>query len=207
MTAKKQETAEQKLLKMIEASAGAAAQAPKTEVKVKKKQTFLSVLKTGNKVLFGLVLLTAWFCAREIFSGIKFMNQKVSFNVAETDRDGEVGTKEIPVARDLPYYLAGVKRRDFFRPYEEAGKSRVVASKKNRRIAEKTASLRLVGVSWLDSVETASVMIEDTEKKQTYFLQKGDKIGDIFVKTIYADSVKLGYKNEEILIQYDKSRM
>ena len=51
----KKETAEQKLLKMIEATSDSGQKA-KTEQKVLKKQTLLSVLKTVNQVLtFGVV--------------------------------------------------------------------------------------------------------------------------------------------------------
>ena len=115
----------------------------------------------------------------------------------------------IPKVQAVSYYASEVKRRNIFQPYEEKTTTGVVTTgiSKDSPIVRKTKNLRLVGISWLDTVESASAMIEDTEKNMTYFLKKGEKMGDIIVKTIYADSVALGYENEEIIIKYDKSKM
>ena len=104
------------------------------------------------------------------------------------------------------YYSTGNPKLPDFVAVE---KSTVNVSKENRRVAQETKNLRLVGISWLDTVETASVMIEDTEKEVTYFLKEGEKIGnsDIVIKTIYAESTKLGYEDEEIIITYDETKM
>ena len=205
----KNETAEQKLLKMIEASAGPGASGVKVEKKVQKKIDVAMFLKTGNRVLIGVILIVAILLFNEVRTGMMLLDKGVHFSgvnkiVSQSDADENF----FPVVEGLSFYLFGVKRRNLFQPFQPAIKNIVDVSEKNQRIAQKTANLRLVGVSWLDSVETASVMIENVDKKTTYFLQKGEKIeGGITIKTIYADSVKLGYENEEIIIRYDKSQL
>jgi len=208
MAAKKPETAEQKLLKMIEASAGPAAVAPKAAVKTEKKRGILSMLKMGNKVLMGVVILTGVLLVGEVMSGAIFLRKNVQFDDQhEVVQSAKAADSFFLTIEGLAHYLSGVKQRNLFKPFEKKVKSVVSVTKKNRRIVQKTENFRLVGVSWLDTVDTASVMIEDTDKKITHFLQEGEKIGDIFIKTIYADSVELGYENEEIIIRYDKSQM
>jgi len=202
----KTETAEQKLLKMIEASA--APEVSKVEEKPEKKIDFLSFIKIGNRILMGGVILAGFLLVNEVRAGIMLLGREVRFSgVRKVVGQGQNSEIFFPVPEDLSFYLFGVKRRNLFYPFEEVVKNIVDVSDQNRRIAQKTENLRLVGVSWLDSVETASVMIEDTDKKITHFLQEGEKVGEIIVKTIYADSVELGYENEEIIIQYDKSQM
>ena len=206
MTAKKIETAEQKLLKMLEASAGPGVVANKTEEKVVKKRTLLTIVKISNKVLLASVILACLCLVAEIGSGIRLLNSSIEFSLDESAVKRDINPAElIPVMQSLSAYLAPVEARNFFRPYEAPKSSSVeVVTEKNRAVVEKTKHLRLVGISWLDKVDTASVMLEDKEKDVTYFLKKGEKIGDIIVKTIYADSAVLGYKNEEMIIKYDK---
>lgn len=204
-----QQTAEQKLLKMIE-SAGAAEVKTKTEQRVLKKQSLLTTLKSVNKILSLGVLLAAAYLVFEIFHGLQVLNQDISFSADVKASKKVFGVETaVPEFPKASFYLSSVSRRNIFQPIDTERTKTVVSSDKNSKLARLTQNLKLVGVSWLDSVDSASVMIEDMDKKETHFLQKGEKIGDtdIIVKTIYADSAVLGYGNEEITIRYDKPQM
>lgn len=206
MALKKKETAEQKLLKMIEDSSGGDVSASKTKQKVAKKQNVLSFMKVLNKLLIVGLIASVAFLGNEIIAGATLANKSVE--MPEGKKSRVLGDKEAQMitAQRLSYYLANVNSRNIFQPYEEMQKT-VEVTETNKKIVSKMSSYRLVGISWLDRIDTASVMIEDTNKKVTYFLHKGEKIGDIVVKTIYADSALLGYEDEEIIIKYDKSKM
>lgn len=204
-----QETAEQKLLKMIEASSGAGTAPTKTQEKVAQKQSVLSVIKKINLFLIVSVIGATIFLAKEVIAGTEYLTKGIHFNVDQnvinSTRKNEI---LLPGTPRLSSYLVGITHRNFFQPFEqEEVKTSTSAPGKNTQLSQKAAHLRLVGVSWLDTVDSASVMIEDSEKNMTYFLKKGERIGDIFVKTIYADSAVLGYDNEEMTIKYDKSQM
>ncbi len=202
----KKETAEQKLLKMIETAGGN--QQVKAEQKVLKKQTFLSVLKMVNQILTIGVVCSVVFLAYEIFDGVRVLSGDINISADQKTSSKVMGVDTtIPTFQNASYYLAAVARRNIFQPIDTEKTKSVASTDKNSRLAQLTQNLKLVGVSWLSSVESASVMIEDTDKKVTYFLQKGEKVGDITVKTIYADSAVLGYGNEEITIKYDKPQM
>lgn len=208
MMAAAKETAEQKLLKMIEtSSSGEAEKASKTEKKVVKKQNILSLVKTVNKVMLVALIIAIAFLVLEVNSGLALMRTDIRFDAQSIGTvQGAASEDSMPQDRSVSYYLAGVDRRNIFQPYEAEIRA-VAMNKENRAIVQKTGHLKLVGISWLETVESASVMLEDTAKKVTYFLQKGEKLDDIHVKTIYADSVELGYEDEEIIIRYDKSQM
>jgi len=200
---KKKETAEQKLLKMIEAGG-----ASTTEKKSSKKVNVLSLVKVINKFFVIGIVAAVLLLVYEVQFGLALVNKNVSFDSprSASSRTVEVSNL-IPTIQRISFYLSNVKRRNFFKPYEAIVKNSPDASENNRLIARATADLKLVGVSWMDAVATASIMVEDKGKDVTYFLKKGEKIGNIVVKTIYADSAVLGYENEEIIIRYDKSQM
>ncbi len=208
MTAKaKKETADQKLLKMLEASG--AVQNKAEEKKPKKSVDVIGLIKVLNLVLLLLIVAGAGFAVNEFVKGKKKMGKPV--NIA-TKLGGPVsGNKNDnfePDKRPLPLYRMKFSARNIFYPFTEEQNLRadVDVSDENRRIVEKTQHLKLVGISWFDRVESAAAMIEDTVKSETHFKKVGDKLGDILVKTIYADSIKLGYEDEEIIIRYDNSK-
>src|SRR3989338_7542588 len=207
MMVAKEQTAEQKLLQMIESSSAASAASPSAkEGKFSSQFNILKLIKSLNKILFLVLLGSAAVLAYQIYSGVGLLNQNVSFSVEKNSKGAKGVSMLIPNVQGVSFYLAGVTKRNIFEPFEEVRpKQTVSVSEENKKIISKTSHLKLVGISWLDKIETASVMLEDTDKQMTYFLQEGEKVGDIVVKTIYADSAVLGYENEEIIIRYDKS--
>ncbi len=207
----KKETAEQKLLKMIEASAGPATVAVKTEQKVVKKQHAIVWIKASNNLLIIAIVLCSFLLAREMKAGMDRMNKGFQFSGGRKSAKSLPGAESlVPTLQRLSYYLTGVKKRNIFQPVEKEEVSDLVQDPGGAQLFEqKVRQLKLVGISWLDNVDSASVIVEDTEKKETHFFKKGDKIKNsgIIIKTIYADSVALGYENEEIILRYDNSKM
>ena len=203
----KKETAEQKLLKMIEASSGGPASVDVN--KAARKQTFIQFVRTVNRVLMVLFVIAVLLVLNELVSGQNFLSKSQDIQIDKKMTKSVMNeSNTIPSISGVEYYTAETKKRNIFQPFKEGdSKSVVEVSGENQRMADQVQNLRLVGISWFETVDSASVMIEDVDKKTTYFLMKGDKMGDIYVKTIYADSVKLGHDNEEIIIRYDKSQM
>ena len=206
---KKVETAEQKLLKMIEASTGPEAVALKADQKVVNKQNALVFIKSINQFLIAGVFVAILFFANELRSGIATLNKNFQFSIQQKMSKQNLSVANlVPTVQSLAFYLSPVSQRNIFQPIDtDKTKVATQSTDSNSHIFQKTQHLRLVGISWLNNVDSASAMIEDTEKKTTYFLKKGDKIDDVIIKTIYADSAILGYENEEMTIKYDKSQM
>jgi len=204
----KQETAEQKLLKMIETSSDDKKGVLKVKQKTAKKHNFLSGVKLINRLLILVVLVCGILLANEILAGTELLNMEADFSVKmPTTKIIRKTDHLVPTTQRLSYYLADVNKRNLFQPYESPKVNTAEVTGENSRIAKRISGLRLVGVSWLDTVESASIMIEDTSNQTTHFLKRGEMFEDITVKTIYADSALLGFENEEITIHYDKSQM
>ncbi len=158
-------------------------------------------LRQVNSLLTLTTVAVMFFFTGKLFLGWSQMNQQISFLL-----DGKVtrtGEREqlIPLTKDVAYYLDLVQTRNIFKPYEKKQGKETKFTGDNRVVASKTEHLKLRGISWLDSAETASAIIEDADSGMTYFLKQGDQVKDVTVKTIYADQVIMSYEGEEIAIK------
>ena len=226
------ETAEQKLLRLIEQGAdgaGAPQQCESPEVSqvlnavrhvggsaafppvfvdscAAVKQflfNFLSIrdgfsIREVNKLLVVVVMVAAVFFISSITGGMREAGRIVSFDHSESV-PFSVKTL-LPVISKLEKYVSAVSFRNIFHPFEkkavvseEAGTVQAPA-----QIVEKTKNLKLVGISWLDTPESASAMIEGTDSGITYFLRSGEKVNGLTVKMIYADSVVLELNGQQM---------
>ena len=85
--------------------------------------------------------------------------------------------------------MAQVNRRNIFTflPTKEEAASAV-------NVGPTLSNFKLVGILWSDNPQA---MIENSKEQKTYFVSKGDKIGDLDVKNILKDKVMLGKDDQE----------
>lgn len=226
------ETAEQKLLKIIEStdaqskgaasgasSADSAAQAVANSVKgtgmsfsippvfgslfsfFKKdgSQPALAFgLKEFNQAVILVVLLVFVLFVMDLSRGLRSSSRNLNFSMPQ--QTVNLAENIIPQPAQIEEYLEIVSRRNIFQPFEKKEEDAVVvlAPKETRRVVERTKDLKLVGVSWLDTADSASALIENTQSGMTYFLRTGDKVNEVIVKQIFADSIIVSYEGEEI---------
>lgn len=199
----KEETAEQKLLKMIEANAGDKPGSDGGYTSKAARPGFLKLVRTINLCLVFGVLCALGFFGYAIKIGVDDLSKEVNIGLDGSDMNKPANSGVfIPEPKRLAFYTEALATRDIFAPYEER-KTVVAEDQTSQEVISAIDAYRLVGIAWFDTAESASVMIEDKNQNVTYFLQSGEKLGNIQIKTIYADSAVLGYENEEIIIRYD----
>ncbi len=233
------ETAEQKLLKLIETAdsadqpGGGDQASPEPEASPEAQQTLASVKSVGvglpsvsmdgvtallkgplsflrspstfgirelNTVMILLILGLGAYFVSDFSRGVKL--SKKEFHFDETVDRKTSSELVLPEIRDLAEYASAVSERNIFHPYEEkvVQKKQDAVTEKNIVIKNKAQNLKLVGVSWFDSAETATAMIEDGKTSITHFLKVGDKIQDVTIQKIFADQVILSYQDETLAI-------
>ena len=188
------ETAEQKLLKMMHKGAAgpAGANTPKIPIKISFSIAVLNqMLWLGIAVCVVLLVL-------EMRSGFSLLNSSVDFP-DENGMSQSVAETALPSGKNVSYYLDKVSARNIFRPYE--GQASKAGGVLKETLTKRLARYKLVGIAWLDLPETASVMIEDTKDKTTYFLKQGEQLEGVTVKAIYTDRAVFSYENEETIIK------
>lgn len=231
--ADKKETAEQKLLKIIETQGGGTTPAPGASVQDAQvaRQIASAVKGSGlppisldsvlgpllaffkggapgmqfgireiNNVLLGVVVLLTGLFMLNMFSGARMLKAKVNFNIsADSIKSSE---NFIPQMKAVSDYLANIGQRNIFKPYEKKAVEITADVEADvNKISSLAKNFKLVGISWLDSPDTASAMIEDTQTGNTYFLKVGDKVNNITIKNIYADRVILTHDGEDAVIK------
>lgn len=202
------QTAEQKLLKMIEASSDDDGLSTGVTRGMSGSHGVALLAQRANKILVLIAVLLALFFFSEFKNGMAYNPADLNLsNSTSGARNSQLTEGNVKTIQRVSYYLAGISSRNIFEPYSPKAVAAVETTPQQDKVADRIRDLKLVGISWMDQVNTASVMIEDSAKEVTYFLQKDGRIDDIVVKTIYAESVELGYENEEIIITYDKSQM
>lgn len=198
------ESAEQKLLKIIEASKKAQG-APKSEAAAKvpvksSRRRFVFNVRQFNALLIVCMLASVLFFTHEIQIGLSLAAQDVDFSV-DKNTVKEPGSQFVPQMKNIAYYLDKINSRNIFQPYEEKVVVKEAPPSGLVALQKQMSKFKIVGIAWLDVPESATVMLEDTATHMTHFLKEGDKVEDVIVKIIYTDRVVFSRANEEITIK------
>ncbi len=190
------ETAEEKLLKVLQKKSGVA-HAPVGKPSSSVKKVFSFSIIDINRILIILLVVCGVFLVFQLRSGIGLLTKKIDFAQEANVRPNyeDIG---LPKPRNVKFYIDSFGNRNIFKPYDiSLGK----ASSGQPSLSRRLSKYKLVGVAWLDLPESASIMIEDTRTKTTYFLKTGEQLEGVTVKTIYTDRVVFSYENEETTIK------
>jgi len=158
-------------------------------------------VKVANRILgFSVALLLLYF----------FVNLGISLLSLSKMPRLESNTPAVKIETSLPeptgfkkaasYYLDKVRERDIFTmglkkiPAEKPGE---VAAPSGKSL-DVAGSLKLVGISWSADPDA---MIEDTKALKTFFVKRGEMVGDARVQAIFKDKVVLILNNEEFEIK------
>lgn len=153
-------------------------------------------LKDVNKVLAILILIFAVVFSMSLFNNLRVSKQELQFDVEELA--APKGGIVLPTFKDIAEYLQTVSHRNIFQPYEK----KIVEEKTDEetpltpKVAEKISTWKLVGVSWIDTPESTTAMIEDGQTSMTYFVKTGDVFKGVKVESIYADRVVVSFDGE-----------
>lgn len=193
------ETAEQKLLKIIEASKKTSTQEAKVSVSTKSSSRLSFTIRHLNGLLVVALVAAVFYFIVELNNGFALISDEASISPEGTNKT--VVSLKLPQQKNISVYLNQMSMRDLFKPYEAKDTTTSPMSSDKAVLEKKMSEYRLVGIAWLDVPETVTVMIENKANKTTRFLKEGDKIDDVTVKTIFTNKVVFSYANEEIVIK------
>ncbi|MBN2119712.1 MAG: hypothetical protein JW734_01475 [Candidatus Omnitrophica bacterium] len=154
-----------------------------------------------NKLLIIAALGIFSFMSFDLATSMLGIKEQVD-SAFKIDRDIKgFNVKDIAFLKNPSFYLEKARKRDIFKMTskeikDEAKKEGEEAAKQDpvKEVAKMTANLKLVGISWSDDPDA---MIEDTKAQKTFFLKRGDFIGEVEVAGIFKDKVILRYQGQE----------
>jgi type II secretory pathway component PulC len=146
---------------------------------------------TFNKIIKLIFLLSSLWLIFSFFQPFRFLNKaklpKATKEVVADKKQSSTQPKE--QAKSYSFYLEGVKGRKIFSSAsaEDAQKSIGTAS------ADLIKDINLVGII---SGEVPQAVIEDKKAQKTYYLKKGQYIGELQLEDILEGKIILNYNGQ-----------
>ena len=118
-------------------------------------------------------------------------NLNLEFKIAKSQHS--IDSKVVSALKVASYYLEKIRARDIFKIGSKKKEEEIKVP--SSKIIDATQNLKLVGISWSGDPDA---MIEDTKALRTFFVKRGQMIGEVKVQAIFKDRVVLSYEGEEL---------
>lgn len=155
----------------------------------------ISVFKRVNGALFFLwcVFLLASFSHIKSLRGRLFDEADISAGPADIDGISVKEERKVE-GRPISYYDDIIKKRNLFKGIA------LPQEKKNKKTLSQTASELLANYSLkgILSEDSPQAIIEDKKTKQTYFLNKGDSLGEFLIEEINEGKITLDLEGQKV---------
>lgn len=147
----------------------------------------------GLNVLLLIIMITLGFYL--VYDTASAYKKASKLDLQEMLSEGQSqADQERQILKDYASYESKLKDRNIFKMGKKPSPEEIpdVISAK---AAQATQSLKLVGISWSDNPDA---IIEDTKTLKTFFVKKGQPIGELKVENIYKDKVVLSFGQERV---------
>lgn len=155
-------------------------------------------VKAANWLLvFFIAFLSIYFFSNLLISLIN-LNKMPRFNLEASQEKIQDTLPELSgIKKTVSYYLDKVRERDLFVMGRKKANSLKPQGKQvaSNSTLEAAGNLKLVGISWSNDPDA---MIEDSKALRTFFVKRGQMVGDAKVQAIFKDKVVLSYNGEEV---------
>lgn len=160
-------------------------------------------IKAVNNILALCIFVFGFYFVGNFYSAAINLKKAVDFKIDRRE-DLQYGSLEEFKGFKKPasYYLEEARQRNIFKMGAEALKGEAGAAEgeinllpPSSRIIEATGHLKLVGISWSSDPDA---MVEDEKALRTFFVKKGQMVGDLRVEAIFRDKIILSCEGEEI---------
>ncbi len=154
----------------------------------------LDIKVVNNFLMVGVFLLAVSLASTVTMSAVNAKNVRaVHLKLKEGAK-----VSVTPVAsrlQELSYYIDRMRERDIFKMGKKKEEAPAPSGAPSSAFVSATEHLKLVGIAWSSDPDA---MIEDTKFSKTYFVKRGQMIGEFKVEAIYRDKVVLSYEKEEV---------
>lgn len=167
-----------------------------TTKKIKKSKPKLPSLAIINGLLFLTMLGVMGYVGFEAFLLMKNRGNSVNFLFQKEKAPVSTETKS-SLLKDSDYYLQKVNARDIFKEGQVSAPKHDTEKKKESSAQDNAllSGFSLVGISWSANPD---VIIEDKAKQKTYFVKRGQEVGDgVRIEAVFKDHVILSYDGQE----------